>query len=126
MAVNKEGKFTKLEDGTIKKLEHAFSIGSDITSACIYANISTPTYYSWIKQDKKLEKRFNELRDKPVLKAYETINKDMGKIETAKWYIERKKKKEFSLRQEITGEDGKDLGVIMYPTKKDEDTLETT
>ena len=39
---------------------------------------------------------------------------------------ERKAKKEFSLRTEMTGAEGKDLGVILFPTKQeDESILET-
>lgn len=99
----------KFNEDTIKKLEEAFAIDATVTEACYYADISTVTYYDWIKKNPKLAEKLNRLREKPVLKARMTIAKDLDKVETAKWYVERKVKKEFSNRQEITGADGRDL-----------------
>ena len=99
----------KMDDLTVKKLEEAFSIGADVRAACCYANISHTTYYNWIKSFPEYEERFATLRDKPILKAYNTINRGLDQIETAKWYLERKAKDEFSTRAELTGKDGKDL-----------------
>ena len=49
-------------------------------------------------------------------------------IQQANWYLERKAKDEFSLRQELTGAEGGELGIILYPQKneKPENPLETT
>ena len=99
----------KMDDLTVKKLEEAFSIGADVRAACCYADISHTTYYNWIKSFPEYEERFATLRDKPILKAYNTINRGLDQIETAKWYLERKAKDEFSTRAEFTGKDGKDL-----------------
>jgi len=100
--VNEYGKQanTKLDDITIKKLEEAFSIGSDVRAACFYADISTQTYYNWINESEELAEKFDRLREKPVLKAYQTVVQDLGTIETAKWYLERKRKNEFSIKRE--------------------------
>ena len=94
----------KLNDETVKKLEEAFSIGADIPPACYYANITKQTYYNWIKADKKLKEKFDRLREKPVLKAYQTVMKNMDKVETAKWFLERKRKKEFGNNIDITSD----------------------
>ncbi len=49
----------------------------------------------------------------PQQKADQLINKALneGDVSTAKWYAERKAKDEFSLRNEITGEDGEAIKI---------------
>ena len=91
---------TKLTVETVNMLKRAFAIGADISAACSFANISRVSYYSWIKENKELEEEFNNLREKPVLKAYQTIAKNLDQPETAKWYLERKRK-EFNPKQQI-------------------------
>ena len=91
----------KLDENTVKKLEEAFAIGADVSAACFYADISRQTYYNWVNNDKKLKEKFDSLRERPVLKAYQTVAKNLDNIETAKWFLERKRKNEFSLKQEI-------------------------
>lgn len=102
-------KYVKLSETIVKKLEEAFSIGATIEEACFYANVSRQTFYNWIDKDEKLKERFDILKQKPILKARMTIANHLNETETAKWYLERKRKGEFSLRQEMTGADGKDL-----------------
>jgi len=100
MAVNKDGKYTKLTDDTIKRLEEVFSLDASIAEACFYANISTQTYYNWIKDEPAMKERFDALREKPVLKARQTVVKSLDDPDNAFKYLERKRKKEFSLRTE--------------------------
>lgn len=50
--------------------------------------------------------RFEQLRDKPVLKARATVVAALHTPEVAKWYLERRRKDEFTSRQEHTGKDG--------------------
>lgn len=94
---------------TIKKLEEAFAMDCPVTEACLYADISTVTYYTWIKDDPELLNRFNELRENPFLKARSAIVNGLSDPEFALKYMERKKKAEFSPRTEITGADGERL-----------------
>jgi hypothetical protein len=100
---------TKLTPQVVKKLEEAFAMDSPVSEACLYAGISRTTYYEWIKLNPELANRFEELRDKPVLKARATIVKGLDNVGTAQWYIERKRKAEFTSRQEHTGADGAPL-----------------
>jgi len=96
MAVNDEGKYTKLEPETIKKLEEAFAMDCSITEACLFANIRTQTYYNWIKDNPDLKERFDELRENPFLVARTTINKAIAENpQYAFEYMKRKKRKEF-------------------------------
>lgn len=95
MAINKDGKFTKLTEETIKKLEEAFAMDCSITEACLYANIRTQTYYNWIEKNANLKERFDELRESPFLKARQTIIKNLDNPQYAFEYMKRKKRLEF-------------------------------
>jgi len=96
----------KLTPETIKKLEEAFAIDASITEACFYANIRTQTYYNWIEQFPEMKARFDELRNKPVLKARQTVVQKIGEsYSNAMDYLKRKKKSEFG--------DSSELNVVM-------------
>jgi len=105
---NPEGKqkSPKLTEDTIRKLEEAFSIDASVKEACYYADISTDTFYRWIKEYPKLSYKLERLREKPVLKARQTVVRSLDNPDYAFKYLERKKKDEFSPRQELTGKDG--------------------
>ena len=109
---NPEGKqkSPKLTEDTIRKLEEAFSIDASVKEACYYADISTDTFYRWIKEYPKLSYKLERLREKPVLKARQTVVKSLDNPDYAFKYLERKKEKdEFSPRQELTGKDGESI-----------------
>jgi hypothetical protein len=108
---NPEGKqkSPKLTEDTIRKLEEAFSIDASVKEACYYADISTDTFYRWIKKYPKLSYKLERLREKPVLKARQTVVKSLDNPDYAFKYLERKKKDEFSPRQELTGKDGESI-----------------
>ena len=108
---NPEGKqkSPKLTEDTIRKLEEAFSIDASVKEACYYADISTDTFYRWIKLYPKLSYKLERLREKPILKARQTVVKALDNPDYAFKYLERKKKDEFSPRQELTGKDGEPI-----------------
>lgn len=108
---NPEGKqkSPKLTEDTIRKLEEAFSIDASVKEACYYADISTDTFYRWIKKYPKLSYKLERLREKPVLKARQTVVKSLDNPDYAFKYLERKRKDEFSPRQELTGKDGESI-----------------
>ncbi len=95
----------------LMKLEQAFAIGATDLEACFYANISKSTLYNYQKTNPEFLERKNELKQKPVLAARKVIVDAIDKDdrEMAKWYIQRKRKGEFSTREETTGKGGKDL-----------------
>jgi hypothetical protein len=113
MAVNEDGKYTKLTDETIKRLEEAFAMDCPVTEACLFANITTPTYYAWIKKNPSLELRFNALRETPFLVARNTINKAIKENpQYAFEYMKRKKKKEFGDAVDLTS-DGEKIQPVL-------------
>ncbi|HAW52213.1 MAG TPA: hypothetical protein DCX54_07795 [Flavobacteriales bacterium] len=103
------GTMVKLTPERRLKLEEAASLDCSVPEMALWANVSRATVYNWMKQDPELKERLDSLRETPFLKARTTIVDNLDKADTAKWYLERKKKKEFAQRQEHTGADGKDL-----------------
>ena len=109
MAVNSQGKFTKLTDDVVKKLEEIFLLDGTVEEACFFAGISKQTLYNWFKENPKMQERMDALRNEPFLKARRTIVKNLENPQYAFEYMKRKKKDEFSERAELTAKDGKDL-----------------
>ena len=94
----------------IVKIEQAFSIGCTDKEACAYAEITQDQLYYY---ENTINTRFRakkrEMKQKPVLKARQTVVKNLDQPQYAQWYLERKRKKEFSTRQELTGKNGEDF-----------------
>ena len=109
MSENKVGRKTVMTDEVISKLEHIYSLDGTDEEACAFANISEATLYNYQKENQEFIERKNSLKQKPFLKARETIVGGLGEPEFALKYMERKKKKEFAQRTELTGEEGKEL-----------------
>jgi hypothetical protein len=95
----------------IRKLETAWSLGCMDTEAALLADISSAALCEFLKAHPEIAERKERLKENPVLKAratlYKAIEKGDGKL--ALQYLERKRKKEFSTRQEMTGPDGAPL-----------------
>ena len=93
-----------------KKLEEAAALDCTIEEMCFYAGIAKPTYYDWINADPRFSARLEELRNNPVLKARQTVVKKLSEsYPNAMDYLARKRKHEFSPRQEVTGADGQPI-----------------
>ena len=93
---------TKLDDNTVQKLEQSFSLDCTVEEACFYANISRQTYYNWINSFPEWKERFDTLRQKPILLARKTaVDKIGDSYSNAMDYLSRKRKDEFSTKQEI-------------------------
>lgn len=72
--------------------------------------IAEQTLYNYIKKHKEFLGRKELLKEQPKIKAKMNIVKNINKEDkdTSKWYLERKSKDEFSLKQELdTNIDGK-------------------
>jgi len=113
----------KMTDEAVRKLEEAFAIDATVGEACFYAEISRDTYYRWIKENPDLSDKFERLREKPILKARQTVVNALDSPKDAQWYLERKRKREFAQRVEQTGEDGEPRKIkieIVKPNGKPE------
>lgn len=118
-----QGQPTKLTEETRKKAYEAAALGASVLELAFYVNVSRRTFYNWIKMDEAFAEEIDRLRQKPILKARQTIVKSLDDPSGAQWFLERKLKKEFSTRQEVTGEDGKAISVDLDLGKKIGDRL---
>jgi hypothetical protein len=103
---SKAGRPTVMTPEVVGKLETAFSIDCTVEEACFYAGIHRDTYHKYCLKNPAFIDRVDELRQKPVLKARQTLVMNLGDTKVAQWYMERKRKAEFSIRSEVTGADG--------------------
>jgi len=90
----------KMTSEVLTLLKYSLVMGSTVKEACLFAGISQWNYFDWKKRYPKLFDNIESLKDMPVLKSRFTIWKNLENVETAKWYLERKKKDEFSIRTE--------------------------
>lgn len=97
------GRPRKITNEVVGKLEYAFMKGFNISEACDYAAISRDTYYEKLKKSKefsdRMERAKTNLQRKAKLNLAEAI--ESGNLDESKYYLERKCKDEFSVKQEI-------------------------
>lgn len=86
---------TKMTPEIRNKLEDAAALDASLEEMAYYAGIHRMTLYRWLKDDKELSDRVQELREKPVLRARQTINKALDDPNYSFRYLERKRAKEF-------------------------------
>lgn len=108
---NKPGPESKMTDETLARLRQAFLMGCDDEEACAFAEINPSTLYRYQEDHPEYASEKATWKQNPILKAKATIYKSLDEKETAKWYLERKKKSEFAQRSEWTGADGERLVV---------------
>lgn len=93
----------------LERLRQAFAIGCSDEEAVAYAKIGISTLYDYQREHPEFSEEKEELKKAPILKAKNVVVKSLDDVNNAKWYLERKLKNEFSLRNEMTGADGKDI-----------------
>lgn len=108
---NNIGRPTVMTPEVIAKLEQAFAIGCTDREATFYAGISMDSLYAYQLFNPAFSERKAALKEKPVLKARQTLVSSLDDPLHAKWYLERKRKDEFSQRLENTGPDGNPLTI---------------
>lgn len=87
---------------TIRKIEEVAALDGSVEEMAYYAGVHPDSIYAWMKDDKDFSDRIKALRERPILKARQTVVKSLDVPQSAQWYIERKKKLEFSTRTEST------------------------
>jgi len=105
---NKGGRPSIFNPEILQKLQAAFNIGCSDREACLYAGVKPSTFYDYCAKHPEFSEQKEQWKKNPVLRAkyfiYENLTKD---LKTARWYLERKCKDEFSLRNDLP-EDKKD------------------
>ena len=96
------GRPTVMTPDVVAKLEQAFAIDATVEEACSYANISRDAFYDYLKKNTIFSDRIEDLRQLPVLAARERAVKGVKEnYGNAMDYLSRKRKSEFSQKQEI-------------------------
>lgn len=105
------GRKTVMTPKIIDKLEQAFALGCADVEACLFANIGKSTLYTYQNAHPDFSERKQQLKESLTFKARTVIADALERKDenTAKWYLERRAKNEFSTRQEVTGADGESL-----------------
>lgn len=106
---NKPGPESKMTEDVLARLRQAFLMGYDDEEACAFAEINPSTLYRYQKDNPEYASEKARWKQNPILKAKATIYGALSEKETAKWYLERKKKSEFAQRNELAGPDGEKL-----------------
>lgn len=105
-----QGKPWKKEE-VIELLKPFFKLGMNVNKACASAGIPQSTVQTWIGEDDLLRLKIEVWQKEITISALKAKKKaiERGDKFEAGWWLERKEKDDFSLRQEMTGKDGKDL-----------------
>lgn len=103
----------------IQKLETAYMNDMNDVEACLYAGIGTTALYDYQKENPEFADRKVQLRSTLALKAKmniaEVIKK--GDVKQSEWWLERRRKDEFSTRVEKSGPNGGPQNHVMEVPK---------
>lgn len=113
MSENKGGRPTLFTPELVGILERAFQDGANITQACLIAKIHKDTYFTWIKNNQEFSDQMAEAQEYPTTIAKKVLvdRIKLKDAETSKWWVERREKQNFSLRNELSGPDGAPLSL---------------
>lgn len=116
-----------MTETTVNKLEEAFLLGCTDEEACYYADISKQTLYTYQDKHPEFVDRKARLKERPFFVARKSVIDSLsGDPELALKYLERKKKKEFSPRTEVTGEEGDPISVALVEFADGQDKDKTS
>lgn len=98
------GRPTVFNKETVHKLEQAFAIGCTVEEACSVSGVSRSAYYKKLEDDGQFMDRMERAKLFMIIQARHTVCNAIraGDIKTSLWYLERKRKDEFSLKSETT------------------------
>lgn len=91
-----------MTDDARRKIEEAAAIDASIEEICFYADIHKDTFYEWMKKEPEFSDRIDALRNRPIMKARQTIVKALENPDHAFKYLEKKRRKEFGTNIDIT------------------------
>lgn len=102
---------THWDDSIVAELLSCFRDGLNVSQSCWQVGISRNFFYDKYNSDDdfkdKIDKAKNHLSKIARIKVGAAITK--GDMKTARWYLERRDKDDFSARTEVTGRGGKPL-----------------
>lgn len=120
------GRPTVFTEVVLQKLEYAFSLGCTDREACFYAGISQASLYDYQNANPEYVERKEALKEMLIFKARETLSKTIEDPKNSQWYLERKNKKEFAQRSELSDPNGEGFvfKIFNYKDEGDKDPKE--
>ena len=119
--------YTKAQrEEIIESLKPYLVLGYDLKNACINAEATYETVWDWVKKDNALLIRIKSWQNMISAKARKNIAKSIedGDISISQWWVERREKKDFSLRTEQESKIDTEIKFILteaYGNKVDSD-----
>ena len=102
--MNKEiGRPTVITELTLQKLRDGFCMGLTDIECSLFAGIAVSTLYNYCRENPDFTEEKELLKNQPKIKAKMNLDKAIKEEDRdiSKWYLERKSKDEFSLKQEV-------------------------
>lgn len=98
----------KLTDKILSDLKDCFNNDYTVTQACLEVGISQDTYYQWIGKSEEFKALMERHQNDLKIKARKILARKVaeGDEDMAKWFLERRDKKLYSPRTEVTGDEG--------------------
>jgi len=119
------GRIKIIDQVILDKLREAFLFGATDKEACLYVGICRDTLYDYQKKNKEFSDQKEEWKSNPLLKAKKTIFDNLGKHRVAMWYLERKARNEFDLKQNNNDEE-KNFIVVRWAEEKEKNANSNT
>lgn len=110
-AVIKANQVKRHFDQIVLDLKACFNRDYTDEQACRSAGINKTTYYDWCNKSNEFYEIMEAAKDNFINKAKGILYDKLEDKDTdaAKFVLERREKNRYSRRQELTGEDGKDI-----------------
>lgn len=103
-----------IDEYRLQLLTEAFGYGATDEEACFYADIAPATLYNYQKKHPKFLERKTRLKERPIMVARKSVVDAMRNDgQLALKFLERKRKDEFSTRNELTGADGQNITFVV-------------
>lgn len=102
MAKKERGRPTVMTEEVIRKIEEVAALDGSVAEMAYYAGIHPDTIYAKMNDDKDFSDRIKALRERPILKARQTVVKSLDNPVHAFNYLSKKKKDEFGNNLDLT------------------------
>lgn len=104
-----------MTEETVSKIEYGFMKGLNVTECCHYADISRQAFYDYLEKNPDFSDRIEELKSSPSTRAKLNVVEaiEAGDTEISKWWLERRNKEEFSIKQEIQSDVKENLTITV-------------
>lgn len=95
------GRPTVFTDEVCRKIEEVAALDGSVEEMAYYAGIHRTSIYNYFKENPEFFDKIQALRERPVLKARQTVVNSLSDPNHAFRYIERKRPKEFAPQSKI-------------------------